>query len=193
MDPAERERMQNRIDLMQAPTLYFRGLVILPLIFLGVLGALWGDVQNVQKEWPNRNFAKAEAKITKHKLVTNGPTSYDHEVQYEYSAGEQKINNSLHVDSGDDDSFRLEGRKIKPAVGKNLTIYYSTESPEIHSVYFNPGESYWASFKRLAVVTLALLTCVLIVVLVVVFYRPKKTDRYYLPAKIDSSELKIDS
>jgi hypothetical protein len=177
---------------MQAPGLYFRALIIIPAIILGIFFSLLGDVRNVQNEWLNRNYAAAEAKITNHQVTINGPSIYDHDVEYEYLVGDRKINNSLQSTSDDERSFRLEGQKIKPAVGKKLMVYYATESPEIHSVLFDPSESYWSSFKRLAYATLTLLTCILIVVLVVVFYRPKKTDRYYLPAKIDANELKID-
>jgi hypothetical protein len=185
MDSAFRDRMQNRVDRFQSLGRMPKSLLTVPAIVVGFLYCLAGDMANVRREWPNCNFAKADAVITTHKAVHNGFNTFDHYVEYKYKAGDREITNTLQIPSHQEEAFEIGEITVEAAVGKKMPVFYSTESPEIHDLYYDPGESFWSSAMRLAYVGLFLATCVLIAVLVVVLYRPKKTDRYYLPAKIE--------
>ena len=52
-------------------------------------------------------------------------------------------------------------------------------------MFVNPANTFKESATRLGWISLIIAIGLLIVVLVVVFYRPKKTERLFMPEKID--------
>jgi hypothetical protein len=195
MDPVQRERLQNRMLLLQYPKSILSMIIGFPMLaFLLVAG----DIQIINEEWDNRNIVKGSAEIMRHTVTRHGAT-YGHDVRYKYVVGDEEFSAMVTIPSTSEAYFRIGATKFTPEIGSQLPVYYHPDSPSSPTLFDDASVTFWTSVKRLTCLLLIALTCVLIALLIVVFYRPKKSERY-LPAKlgvptpqIDIDEIKINT
>jgi hypothetical protein len=177
MDPAKRERLQNQIMLVQLvmhyPKFILTGIVGLPIMAYMLVA---GDIVIMNREWEHRDYVKATAEITEHNVSQDG-RAFDHDLQYRYPAGDQEIVGKLTVQSTNQSKAQIGPTIFKPMVGGRMRVYYKSDAPERHAIFYDPGVAFWTSAKRLLYLLLAVLTAVMIAMLVVVFYRPQRTVR----------------
>jgi hypothetical protein len=203
MDPTKQFRERSRNPLLANGRFIgavFGAIFTIPaLLYLLVAG----DAYLVYETWPWRTAVKTKAEILEHefvrsKLAMNLEEAQDyrpsrHRFRYQFQVGPEEIGEQLEIPSMDEASVTVNERKYTIKQGGTIPIYYLPDNPSQHVLFLDPVAIYWSSVTRLSWLTLIALTGVLIVVAVVVFYRPKKTDRSYLPTKIDASEFKMDA
>lgn len=189
MDPAKRERHENWMLLMQYPKSIISFFATVPMLAYLLLA---GDIQIINEEWHNSYYVKTSAQITKNDVTQNGGT-YDHVIRYTYHAGEREISERAFLTSKKPGTIQVDGTNFDTEVGNSLPIYYDAKYPATHKLFEDPGVIFWTSVKRLSWLLLVVLIGILVILLVVVFYRPKKTERR-LPEKlgIPDSEIKIE-
>jgi hypothetical protein len=189
MDPAQRERLQNQMLLLQYPKLILSLIFGIPALAFALVA---GDIQIMNEEWHNSYYVKSSAEIIKNDVTQNRET-YDHAIRYQYKVGDREISERAFLSSKKPGSVQHAGVSFSTDVGSTLPVYYDSKYPATHKLFEDPGVIFWTSVKRLTYLLLAVLTGIMVALLVVVFYRPKKTERR-LPEKlgIPVSEIKIE-
>jgi hypothetical protein len=198
MDPTRRFR-DGQAKRSQPPYAYWqvRGIVTGCLggivIFTGVTLSILADARVVYQTWPYRNTVLGEAEIISHKFERkiDGRIGGDHHLAYRFEANGQTVLSNSVAFSDVADSVVTSRWIYRVEPGDKVPVYYVPNTPEQNILFFDLTPQFKASATRLGWITLILAIGVLTVVLVVMFYRPAKSERY-LPEKIDVGEIKID-
>jgi Protein of unknown function (DUF3592) len=204
MDPTRRlrERQARATPPLLSPHRFALGILGGIGILFGIVCSLAGDVSIVYETWPWRNAVRVQGKIIEHRFRPFGGGQADRPLMR--MGGDHRVLYRFDVDgrivTGDFESFSLDPKSVTVldrlypvGPGGTIPIYYAPGDPKTHVAFVNPVPLFKASATRLAWVSLVIVIGALIVVLVVVFYRPKKSERY-LPGKLGlpDSEIKIE-
>jgi hypothetical protein len=159
-----------------------------------------GDARTVYETWPVRNAVRVQGKIVDHHFQPSDDGDEgqpflrrggDHHVVYAFEADGREVNGNFDSFSLNPSSIIIFDREYILNAGESIPIFYVPGNPQTHFLFIDPKPDFKASATRLAWVTLIFVIGVLVVVLVVVFYRPTKTERY-LPTKIELPDSKVD-
>ncbi len=200
MDPVKRIDLQNRIGMMSNPRFISAvlGTIFTIPILLYLLVA--DDVRLINETWQWRTAVSAQAEITDHEVVQSDIRIIEteqflpshHVIGYRFNVGNVEVVDKVEVPSRDESSVTVFDRKHLVKLGGTIPVFYLPANPNQYVLFEDPTRVLWDSVKRLCYMVLIALTCVVIALLAIVFYRPKKTERY-LPAKIDVADIKIDA
>lgn len=205
MDPTKRLRERQASERHKTPGLPPAKLALGCLggiaILFGSICSIAGDARMVYDTWPYRNAVRTSAQITSYQFqpfgnapnMGYGRTSGDHRFRYQFTVDGQEVTGKHEAFSSDSTAIFIMEEFYLVGPDETIPVYYAPGDPQSHMLFINPVPLFRASAARLAWVSLIIVTGILVVVLVVVFYRPKKAERY-LPEKlgIPDSEIKIE-
>jgi|GEM_PF-4570983 len=162
-------------------------------IFFGIVCSIVGDARMVYEAWPFRNAVRTDAQIFDYQFerLENAPNmgferlGGDHRFSYRFEADGQEVTGEHASFSSDPTSVVVMDRFFAVGPDATIPVYYAPDDPNAHVLFINPKPFYKDSATRLGWISLIIAIGLLIVVLVVVFYRPKKTERLFMPEKID--------
>jgi len=169
-------------------------------IIIGILFSIASDARTVYETWPVRNAVRVQGKIIDHHFLLIDKSHEappflrmggNHRIIYSFEADDREIVSDFDLISPNPTSVTISDREFPLNAEATIPIFYVPGNPETHFLFLDPKPPFNASATRLSWVTLIFVIGVLIVVLVVVFYRPAKTERY-LPAKIELPDSKVD-
>jgi hypothetical protein len=170
----------------------FAALFVLPSL-LG--GLCLRELDALQTGWPWRNAKYAKATITGYRVEHIGGMTwgsegkvfggtYEHHLEYEYTVAHANIDFDWNVSSRSESSISIGERNFSPRVGATLPVFFKPDSPEDHLPFIDLRDVFWHSVWRISLWSGVILAGALMVVLIIVFYRPNRRDRSGLPEKI---------
>lgn len=201
MESIERVNLQNRTAMMMDPRFIaavFGTIFTIPaLLYLLVAGDL--RLIRQTREW--RTAVRTNAEILSHEYVatrmalsredaSNYRPSF-HKISFRFRAGDVEVADEIELPSGDAESITIDDRRFPLKQGGTIPAYYLPDSPNKYVLFEDAKAIFWTSVKRLLWLVMIALTCVVIVLLVVIFYRPRKSERY-LPDKLSAPQANID-
>jgi hypothetical protein len=204
MDPLERHSLRSRTALMSDARL-LQAVIMSVVLLLTLAGFLGGELQTAREHWPWRNAIQTEAVVVRHDVVPEAAPEgkqsaliqnqkYQHLIEYSYTAGDEQLFWTIDRSSGSKDSISL-GWHPRTGVQRypfepdsRIPAYYQPQAPHEHVLFVDPRPPYWESSRILGIAGGLALVGLVIVVLLVLFYRPQDVRRR-MPEKLELPEL----
>lgn len=169
------------------------GLVTVPLLLVGYFVS---EFRTLAEGWTWRNAVATKAVITSHEvasynrenefLLPGSPPDYEsHAFTYTYTSGDWGYSGELTVPSKSKTTIDLGTKNFAPSVGEKFSVYFQPHDPTQHKLFFDPRPPFWQSARRIGVGAGLGLGLIVMIGLIVVFYKPNRRGNSRLPERLD--------